>query len=73
MAIDALVDVVLRFVGEVVLVGIFYWPGWIILRLLTAGRYPPAKGEPHSEELVAAFGVCGVVAGVLAVFAGAGI
>lgn len=32
---------------------LFYWPGWVMLRLLTLGRYPPAKGLPHNRFAVA--------------------
>jgi hypothetical protein len=43
MALDALIEVAARAVGqfvtEVLLVGIFYWPGWIILRAITLGRF----------------------------------
>lgn len=39
------------------LVGLFYLPGWLLLRLLSFGRYPPPRGEPHSEELVALAGI----------------
>ncbi|MBL8466602.1 hypothetical protein [Methyloversatilis discipulorum] len=44
------------FVLNLVTVGLFYLPGWLALRVLTLGRYPPPRGEPHSEEAVALFG-----------------
>lgn len=44
------------------LVGLFYLPGWLLLRLLSFGRYPPPRGEPHSEELVALAGIVAVIA-----------
>ena len=25
---------------------LFYWPGWLILRVLTFGKYPPSQPEP---------------------------
>jgi hypothetical protein len=40
-------------VAPLALIAIFYWPGRIILRLLTKGRYPPAGKEDHDVELVA--------------------
>jgi hypothetical protein len=68
MALDAIVEVVVKAVGqflaEVIFVGIFYWPGWLILRMLTFGRYPPKKWEPHSEEFVAGFGFAAILVGV---------
>ena len=57
MALDVVVEVVARAVGhvlvEVVLVGVFYWPGWLICRMITFGRYPPPPGVEHNRELVA--------------------
>lgn len=34
---------------------IFYWPGWLLLRLITLGRYPPKQSEPHNRYAVASF------------------
>lgn len=72
MALDAVAEVVLRFVGEVVLVGIFYWPGWLALRIVTLGRYPPLKSKPHSKEFVAAFGFVTLLVFVLMNIPGGG-
>ena len=38
---------------NLVLVGIFYWPGWLILRIATLGHYPPPADRDHSKEFVA--------------------
>lgn len=69
MALDAIVEVVTRVVGqliiEVLLVGIFYWPGWVILRVLTFGRYPPLQSEPHNREFVAMVALAMLLAGVV--------
>lgn len=69
--LDALVEFVARFVGsaivEIVFLGIFYWPGWLILRVVTLGRYPPAKGEPHNHEFVAAVAVAALLAAIVVV------
>jgi hypothetical protein len=73
MALDALAEVVLRFVGEVVFVGLFYWPGWLVLRIITLGRYPPLKDEPHSKEFVAAFGFCTILVCALMNIPGGGL
>ena len=42
---------------EAVLVGVFYWPGWLVLRLISVGRYPPPHGAPHNETFVALVGL----------------
>jgi hypothetical protein len=77
MALDAIAEVVVKAVGqfllEVVFIGIFYWPGWLILRALTFGRYPPNRSEPHSEEFVAAFGFAAILVGVLLTVPGGGL
>ena len=69
MALDAIAEVAVKAVGQfllqVVFVGIFYWPGWLILWALTFGRYPPKKPESHSEEFVAACGFAAILVGIL--------
>lgn len=40
-----------------ILAAIFYWPGWLVLRILTVGRYPPAKGVEHNAGFVITFGL----------------
>lgn len=56
MALDAIFEVVVRIIAEpvveVLFVGVFYWPGWIILRVLTLGRYPPSQSDKHNREFV---------------------
>ena len=60
MALDSIVELAGRVVFQVVadyLFGkVFYWPGWIVLRTLTLGRYPPPRSQPHNRGFVAAFG-----------------
>ncbi len=77
MALDAIVEVVARAVGgflfEVVFVGVFYWPGWLLLRTLTLGRYPPKKHEPHSKEFVATFGCVAILVAALLTVPGGGL
>jgi hypothetical protein len=69
---DALVEVALRFIVAVVLVGIFYWPGWLALRIITLGRYPPPEGKPHSKEFVGAFGLTTLLVCILTNVTGGG-
>lgn len=75
MALDAIAEVVVRVVGqvlvEVVFVGIFYWPGWLILRLLTLGSYPPPQSQPHNREFVAMVALAALLAGLTIHFSGA--
>lgn len=68
MALDAIVEVVVRniaqFVVKILFVGVFYWPGWIILRVLTLGRYPPPQPHRHNREFVAIVALATLIAGV---------
>ena len=61
MALDALAEIVARAVGyivvEVIIVKIFYWPGWLILRVITFGRYPSTYEQAHHREFVGFFGM----------------
>jgi hypothetical protein len=36
---------------------IFYWPGWLILRLITWGRYPPENKVEHNRLAVSLFAI----------------
>ena len=60
MALDAIAEVfvrvVIRVFVEILFVGLFYWPGWLTLRILTVGRYPPGSSNPHNREFVALVG-----------------
>lgn len=44
---------------------LFYWPGWAMLRLVTLGRYPPAKGRPHNRFAVALLAAIVIASGLL--------
>jgi hypothetical protein len=46
--------------GELLLTGVFYWPGWLVLRLLSLGRYPPPQGK-HDRQLVAGCGLATMI------------
>ncbi len=64
-----MLETILDIVLEVVLVGVFYWPGWLVLRLVTAGRYPLSNGGQHDKVFVAAIGLASVAAWLAIVFA----
>ena len=74
MALDTIAEFVVRTVGqfmlEVIFVGIFYWPGWLILRVLTAGRYPPKQSERHSRKFVAMVALAALLAFVTFFYSG---
>ena len=64
-----MLETILGILLEVVLVGVFYWPGWLVLRLVTAGRYPLSNGSQHDKVFVAAIGLASVATWVAIVFA----
>jgi hypothetical protein len=51
--LEAIAELCANFIVDVLLVGIFYWPGWLLLRVVTLGRYPPPRPQPHNETFVA--------------------
>ncbi|MGR9014114.1 MAG: hypothetical protein ACU83U_10765 [Gammaproteobacteria bacterium] len=68
MAFDIIIEVVVRtiaqFIVEVLFIGVFYWPGWVVLRILTLGHYPPPQSHPHNREFVAIVAFTALSAGV---------
>ena len=40
------------FLFEVVFFYLLYWPGWLILRIFSLGKYPPAPPKKHNQLLV---------------------
>lgn len=47
---------------------LFYWPGWGLLRIITAGKYPPARGTQHNRFAVALFAAAIVISAILALY-----
>jgi hypothetical protein len=72
MPLGDLVEFTLREIGrfllERVLVLVFYWPGWLLLRIVTLGQYPPARTSPHNEEFVAIVGLAAFITAVTIYF-----
>lgn len=56
MVLEAIVEflfsVIAQLLMEVLLICIGYWPGWLILKILTLGKYPPPGAEKHNEYFV---------------------
>ena len=54
--VEAIAEFLFKTVGqfllEVVFYSLFYWPGWLILRVLTLGKYPPVSSQPHNRYFV---------------------
>lgn len=73
MALE-LLEVAARFVGgaalEVAIVSLFYWPGWLLLRMLTLGHYPPRRPAPHNRAFVAVTGFAAIMVALLSTVPG---
>lgn len=52
MALQVVAEFLTDVLLEYVYCRLFYWPGWLILRVLTFGRYPPPL-QPHNRYFVA--------------------
>ncbi len=55
MAIKEIVEAIGKAIIEYIVTRVFYWPGWVILKLITFGRYPPPQSQPHNREHMAGF------------------
>ncbi len=62
--LDAIAAFLGDFILEVLLIGVFYWPGWLILRVLTLGKYPPPRPQSHNQYFVSSIPVILGLAGL---------
>ena len=53
---------------NIILRVVFYWPGWLVLRMVTFGRYPPKHGIAHNIQSVSVVGICTLFALITIVF-----
>lgn len=44
---------------------LFYGPGWLLLKALTLGHYPPQAPSPAQRDFVAVMGFVGILLAVL--------
>lgn len=70
--LDALLELIVRLIGqfllEVVFYGLFYPVGWLMLKILTFGQYPPPTPNSHNREFVAIFPVVPILIAVTLAF-----
>lgn len=64
--LEALFELVARFLVEFLFYKVLYAAGWIMLKAITLGRYPPP--HKHNEELVALFPLATLLLGLALVF-----
>ncbi|MBB4014942.1 hypothetical protein [Niveibacterium umoris] len=60
--IEGIFNFVASWLVEVLLTVVFYWPGWLVLRLVTVGRYPPRLEQPHNVVFVSTIGFAALLA-----------
>lgn len=53
--LDGLFELLARFVVEFVFYTLLYGIGWLMLKAITLGHFPPAAPKKHNQELVALF------------------
>lgn len=66
--LDALFEIVGRILVEFLFYTVSYWVGWLMLKVITLGHYPPQKPARHSEELVAIFPIASLFVGLAFMF-----
>jgi hypothetical protein len=66
--LDALAEIVVRLVVEIVFSTILYSIGWVMLKVITLGHYPPPPPKKHNEGLVALFPIATFFIGVTLAF-----
>jgi hypothetical protein len=66
--LEALFELVARFVIEFLFYTVFYGIGWAMLKTVTLGLYPPPQPAKHNEELVALFPIATLFVGLTLAF-----
>lgn len=66
--LDALFELLTRFVVEFVFYTVLYGIGWIMLKAITLGHYPPPRPGMHNQELVALLPVATLFVGLTLAF-----
>jgi hypothetical protein len=65
----AMLDLLLAFLLDVVFYGICYPVGWVMLRVLTFGRYPPPVALSPAREFIGSIPLIAGLIGVVVAFA----
>ncbi|MBI1907652.1 MAG: hypothetical protein HYS20_15650 [Rhodocyclales bacterium] len=66
--LDALVEFVARIVVEFVFHTVFHGIGWVMLKAVTLGRYPPPRPEKYNEGFVALLPIACLFVGLALAF-----
>jgi hypothetical protein len=60
-------DIILDAIVEFIFTFVFYWPGKVVLRTMTLGRYPPPLDTPHNQTFVAIIGFTSILLTVITI------
>ncbi len=66
--LDTLFELIAKFLIEVVFYTVLYGVGWVMLKAITVGRYPPPPPQKHNEKLVALFPIATLFVGLTFAF-----
>ena len=66
--LEFLIELVTRFVVDIVFETVFYGIGWIMLKTLTLGWYPPPEPRKHNKDLVALCPLAALFVGLVFAF-----
>ncbi|TVO57162.1 hypothetical protein [Denitromonas halophila] len=66
--LDAILEFATRFLVEFLFYTFLYGVGWVMLKAMTLGRYPPHPSQKHNRELVALFPVAAFFVGATIAF-----
>ena len=66
--LEALFEIIARFLVEFLFYTVLYGVGWVMLKAITFGSYPPPRPHKHNQELVALFPVATLFVGLTFAF-----
>jgi hypothetical protein len=66
--LDGLFELLARLVVQFVFYTVLHGIGWLMLKAITLGHYPPPRPEKHNQELVALFPVATLFVGLTLAF-----
>lgn len=66
--LEALFELVARFLIEFLFYTVLYGVGWVMLKAITFGNYPPPRPHKHNQELVALLPVATLFVGLTFAF-----
>ncbi|MCZ4303262.1 hypothetical protein O4G98_00800 [Zoogloeaceae bacterium G21618-S1] len=66
--LDTLFEVVASVLVEFLFYTVLYGVGWVMLKAITLGGYPPKRSQKHNQELVALFPVATFFVGAAVLF-----